>query len=313
MNLDNMPAVLRAGGVDFREVDGWVTRGYAQQDLQAVRAIMWHHTATGRGSFVNSATPTLNMCINGRSDLPGPLCQLYMDRNGITWIIATGVANHAGEGVYDNIPVNLGNHYTIGIEVESSGVFPWDWTPAQLSAMPKLGAALERGYLGYLPESKRYQIGHKEYSSTGKIDPAGLPGDMDGLRNSINALLGSPAPSPKPAPAPKPAPVATPVGNLKNTDKQWIFERGETFTQAAKFFNTSVATLAKFNGVKDPNKVSIGMNVWAPIPGAGLWVVDPGDTLTKIAAYYGVSVAAVKAANGLTSDKIKVGQRIIVL
>lgn len=121
----------------------------------------------------------------------------------------------------------------------------------------------------------------------------------------------------KPAPAPVKKPVAKPAqantGALRNTDKQWVFAPGETMSDAAKYFNTTVAALAKFNGIKDPNKIRVGENVWPPIPGAGLWVVDPGDTLSKIAAYYGRSVADVKKANGLTSDRIKVGQRIIVL
>jgi hypothetical protein len=35
----------------------------------------------------------------------------------------------------------------------------------------------------------RLQLGHMEYSSQGKIDPAGWPGGMDGLRMAINNEL----------------------------------------------------------------------------------------------------------------------------
>ena len=73
--------------------------------------------------------------------------------------------------------------------MESSGVAPWDWTPEQLDAAPRLAAALELGYMQDLPADQRLQLAHYEYSSVGKIDPAGWPGGMDGFRASTNAIL----------------------------------------------------------------------------------------------------------------------------
>jgi hypothetical protein len=112
------------------------------------------------------------------------------------YVVAAGVANHAGQGSAPNIPTDMGNHYLIGIEMESSGVQPWDWTGAQLDAMPRLGAALELHYLQYLDPELRLQLGHYEYSSAGKIDPTGLPGAMDGLRARINAIAYGSGPLP---------------------------------------------------------------------------------------------------------------------
>lgn len=43
---------------------------------------------------------------------------------------------------------------------------------------------------------------------------------------------------------------------------------------------------------------------------AGIHVVKNGDILGRIARQYGVSVKELKAVNGLTSDKIKVGQKL---
>jgi LysM repeat protein len=40
--------------------------------------------------------------------------------------------------------------------------------------------------------------------------------------------------------------------------------------------------------------------------------VVSGDTLTKIANRFSVTVAALKSANGLTSDVIKLGQKLII-
>lgn len=184
-----MAAALRKHGLTVVEMPGWANRGYAGQDLADVRGVLWHHTATNRAAFANSEGPTVNLCMNGRSDLPGPLCQIVLGRNGTVFLTAAGVSNHAGRGVARNIPENMGNHYLVGIEMESSGIAPWDWTADQLRVAPYLGAALESEYLAHLPEDLRLQIGHKEYSYDGKIDPAGWPGDMDGLRASINRVL----------------------------------------------------------------------------------------------------------------------------
>ena len=195
-NLDTMADVLRANGLKVVEVAGWKTRGYASQDLKAALGVLWHHTATNRLQFATNNIPTLGMLVNGRSDLPGPLCNLGFGRDGTVYVVATGVANHAGAGVLPGVPKDMGNHYLIGIEMESSGVKPWDWTPEQLYWAPRLGAALEKGFLLGLPAEKRIQAAHYEYSSQGKIDPAGWPGGMDGLRASINAVLAGSAPKP---------------------------------------------------------------------------------------------------------------------
>lgn len=189
MKLSNLVDALRSAGLNVVETAGWSTRGYAGQDLAAVRGVLWHHTATNRNAYAYSDAPTLGMCMYGRSDLAGPLCNIVFGRDGTVYLVAAGVANHAGAGYAPNIPTNSGNHYLIGIEMESSGVAPWDWTEAQLRIAPILGAALERAYLLRLPEELRLQIAHYEYSSQGKIDPAGWPGNMDGLRASITSAL----------------------------------------------------------------------------------------------------------------------------
>jgi hypothetical protein len=189
MKLSNLANVLRAAGLTVVESPGWADRGYAGQDLRQVRGVLWHHTATNRGRYAASGAPTLSMCLNGRPDLPGPLCNIVFGRNGTVYLLAAGVANHAGAGSAPGVPKDMGNHYLIGIEMESSGIAPWDWTEDQIRIAPHLGAAFERAYLGWLDESERLQLGHLEYSSQGKIDPAGWPGGMDGLRANINAVL----------------------------------------------------------------------------------------------------------------------------
>lgn len=185
MLLANMANVLRAAGLTVVEVPGWQNRAFNGRDMTEVRGVLWHHTVGPRSGNM----PSLNVLINGRPDVGGPLSQLGLGRDGTVYVVAAGLCNHAGAGALPNIPRDRGNYYMIGIEMESAGTPPYDWTADQIRVAPHLGAALERAYLTHLPEALRIQAGHKEYSSQGKIDPAGWPGDMDGLRNQINAVL----------------------------------------------------------------------------------------------------------------------------
>ncbi|AYN58780.1 endolysin [Arthrobacter phage Polka] len=216
MKLSNLAGKLRKHGLTVVETPGWAHRGFMGRDLLEVRGVLWHHTATNRVRFLGLNAPTLQMCIEGRPDVAGPLCQIVFGRDGTVYLTAAGLANHAGAGSAPGIPRDMGNHYLVGIEMESSGVAPWDWTEDQLRVAPHLGAALELELLQHLPAEQRLQIGHLEYSSQGKIDPAGWPGGMDGLRSSINKVLAagsgggtinvasSGGSESAPAPAPKP-------------------------------------------------------------------------------------------------------------
>ncbi|MEO5837776.1 MAG: peptidoglycan-binding protein, partial [Acidimicrobiales bacterium] len=80
---------LRNAGLKVVEVDGWLTR---VSDSFDARGLVDHHTAGGR----TGNAPSLNICINGRSDLPGPLCNVLIGRDGTCYVIAAGRANHAG-------------------------------------------------------------------------------------------------------------------------------------------------------------------------------------------------------------------------
>lgn len=325
MKLSNMANALRKHGLTVVEIDGWKSRAFRGQDLQDVRGVLWHHTATGRGAFAHSDAPTLNVCTNGRSDLPGPLCQLMLGRSGTVYVIAAGVSNHAGVGSFTNIPQNMGNHYMIGIEMESSGVAPFDWTDAQKRVAPYLGAALELEYLMGLPAHLRTQIGHSEYSSEGKIDPAGWPGGMGGLRDQINAkiaeLQGKPG-AVVPVGDVTPDTPRAPGGQAGKyvPDTHWLVERGETLGQVAQWAGVSVAELAKFNGIKNINVIKVGERIWSPKGRFDTWTVDPGDTLSGIVSFYAskhghksLTVDKLCNANGINDvTKVPVGLRLVI-
>lgn len=209
-------------GLTVRFENGWGRRGASGgAQMKAVAGVLWHHTAGSR----KGNNPSRNILINGRAGLTGPLCHINMPRDGTIRITGAGKANHAGTGKVTGVVRNGGNTRLIGIEMESAGTRPWDWTDAQLAAMPRLGAALSDIF--GLSTSQHWA--HYEYSDGGKIDPAGLPGAMPGLRSRIGAvrfggISGGGATVPRPSiPASTPSPP-----EFADVDKTqaWLTELG---------------------------------------------------------------------------------------
>jgi hypothetical protein len=281
MKLSNLADVLRAAGLTVVESPGWADRGYAGQDLRQVRGVLWHHTATHRTRYALQDAPTLSMCLNGRPDLPGPLCNIVFGRNGTVYLLAAGVANHAGAGSAPGVPTDMGNHYLIGIEMESSGIAPWDWTPDQIRIAPHLGAALERAYLGWLDESERLQLGHLEYSSQGKIDPAGWPGGMDGLRANINTVLNGSAINPQSTTTEEDF-----LATLSNDEKDTLFKVLDNIHKKAAALPPESAFWSNLNGA-----VNNIHNKTAPLPEGQYW-----DDLIHAAARIDAAAAAPQIA-----------------
>ena len=176
----NLADILRADpGLRVTEEPGWKTRG--RDSMGKISAIMLHHTANG-GAKGN--LPSLRTVRDGRPGIPGPLSQLMVARDGSWHVVASGLANHAGDGKGWGLPQNNANPYTIGIEAESSGI-GFDWTSAQLESYPRGVAALCRGFN---LEWHRV-LAHKWWAPTRKIDPAGWPGDVDGFVATVKARL----------------------------------------------------------------------------------------------------------------------------
>lgn len=111
-----LPDVLRDAGLVVRENPGWETRGYAFN--RDIFGVVGHHTASNKNSGNN---PSLRICIVGRPDLRGPLCQLLLARDGSYDIIASGIANHGGGGSYPGFPLSV-NGSCIAIEAENDGI-----------------------------------------------------------------------------------------------------------------------------------------------------------------------------------------------
>lgn len=183
--LTDLADGLRKHGLTVIEIDGWKTRGWAGRGFYGTpKGVLHHHTATTSARRYSTGSPTLSMLIGGRSDLPGPLCNLAFGRGGEVYVVAAGWANHAGVGgPIGGVPLNAGNGWLIGIEAESSGVAPADWTADQIRVWPYLASALARMYKPDSPNTS-LQLAHYEWSSMGKIDASLLPGRVDGLRSA---------------------------------------------------------------------------------------------------------------------------------
>ncbi|MGV0718777.1 N-acetylmuramoyl-L-alanine amidase [Mycolicibacterium sp. XJ662] len=183
---------LRAEGVRLVEFPGWRDRGHG--DFRDIRGVMVHHTGADNASAASIAY--------GRLDLPGPLSQLHIARDGTVTVVAVGVAWHAGVGMYPWLPTNMANWHMIGIECANSGTSPTaphraNWPDAQYHALVRSCAAINRR----LAQNSSRTIGHKEYAgrAQGKWDPGAI--DMDLLRWDIQAVIGT---VPDPASTPRP-------------------------------------------------------------------------------------------------------------
>ena len=183
MILSNLATVCRSSGLVVEEVAGWKTRGHGS--FESIEAVVAHHTGTPlklAGDY-----PTLKTVRDGRPGLDGPLSQLGLGRSGKVYVIAAGVAWHAGV-VFEQWQ---NNWHAIGIEAEHDGVSAW---PAvQYQAYVRLCRTLADAY--DVPVSR--VVGHKEIAK-----PLGRKPDpifsMPQFRTDVARLGGTPGGTPTP-------------------------------------------------------------------------------------------------------------------
>lgn len=158
---------LRDWGLTVVEVPGWQTRGSSSFDPHGFVA---HHDVIG------PQTSCPRIIIDGRSDLPGPLSQFWLERNGRVHLVAAGRANHAGDGGWNGL---YGNSSVWGCEANNLGTPADPWPRAQLDAYYKLAAAC-CDFSGFSPANV---CGHKEWAPTRKVDPHSI--DMAAFRRKV--------------------------------------------------------------------------------------------------------------------------------
>lgn len=162
---------LRAYGLDPVEIDGWQTRGSSHFSPQGY---CWHHTAGAR----SGNAPSLGVCINGRRDLPGPLCNVFQARDNTIYVVAAGRANHAGRGGWRGLS---GNSSVFGLEVENVGTSAEPWREDQIHTMCLVAAALLDG------RPVELACRHGEWAPRRKVDTH-MPPPGPELRDRARAL-----------------------------------------------------------------------------------------------------------------------------
>jgi hypothetical protein len=172
--------VLVRGSVPVIEVAGWRTRERAGSFTPIAQ--LDHHTAAKATS--TRPAPSLDICTNGRADLPGPLCNQLVDYHGRCFLISDGRANDSGRGsgvVLDELRRGIlpsrtaaerglvddtdGNRWFWDTEVEYPG---GQFSPnsSQLETLMRINVALFLAGGGP-------PLGHKEWTRR-KPDPANV-------------------------------------------------------------------------------------------------------------------------------------------
>lgn len=166
-------------GVQVIEINGWQTRGSTSF---APKGSVNHHTAGPR----SGAAPSLGICINGRSDVPGPLCNGLLGRDLAVRLIAAGRANHAGRGGTRGM---TGNSQVWGLEVEHVGTAaePIDPKLVDVAARCHAAAALTYGY------DETTVVQHWEWT-TRKIDFRKGALSPDSFRTTVDRYMRAPTP-----------------------------------------------------------------------------------------------------------------------
>jgi peptidoglycan DL-endopeptidase CwlS len=136
-----------------------------------------------------------------------------------------------------------------------------------------------------------------------------------------------------------PAVTATPATTTVASAKTYTVKKGDSLWKIAKTEGVSIGDLARANSLSKTTALKVGQKLQVPskaapvvaqasvaptpagetaAPAAGgampmegnVYIVKTGDSLWKIARSQNVSVTAIKQANNLTSDSLKIGQKL---
>jgi membrane-bound lytic murein transglycosylase D len=104
--------------------------------------------------------------------------------------------------------------------------------------------------------------------------------------------------------------------------------RGETLSQIAQRYRTSVRAIARLTGLRSINIIKPGQRLKIPVSGGSLQITTPpplikegeeliyvvrrGDSLYKIASAFNTTIQKIKDENILTSNDLEVGQKLVI-
>jgi LysM repeat protein len=128
---------------------------------------------------------------------------------------------------------------------------------------------------------------------------------------------------------PPPLAPVTPAVTPAAGGNEYTVVHGDSFYTIAKKNGVSMKAVEDANPGVDPKKLKVGQKLSLPASAAAAgsapaaaaapeetdnsaaaYTVKSGDTLTRIAKTHGTTVKALKAENSLTTDRIKVGQKL---
>jgi peptidoglycan endopeptidase LytE len=116
----------------------------------------------------------------------------------------------------------------------------------------------------------------------------------------------------------------------------YTIKKGDTLSEIAYKYGLKVPEIMALNCMTNPNKLKVGQKVMLPgkvdfdspkhhvtkkpkverpaepVEGAAEYTVKSGDSLSAIAAAHGTTVADIKKANSLTSNGLKIGQKLMI-
>ena len=113
----------------------------------------------------------------------------------------------------------------------------------------------------------------------------------------------------------EPAKPAAPAQPAQGTAGEQVYtvQRGDTLSGIAAKYGTTYQKLASYNGIANPNVISVGQKIKIPGSGVRTYTVKAGDSLWAIAANQlgdGSRYNEIKTMNGLTSNTIYAGQTL---
>lgn len=94
-------------------------------------------------------------------------------------------------------------------------------------------------------------------------------------------------------------------------EQSYTAKKGDTLSKIAAQFGTTYQKLASYNGIANPNLISVGQVIKIPGSGVRTYTVKAGDSLWAIADKQlgdGSRYNEIKTMNGLTSNTIHAGQ-----
>ena len=104
-------------------------------------------------------------------------------------------------------------------------------------------------------------------------------------------------------------------GNVAGT-KTIIIKWGDTLSEIALDYNTTVRRLVELNNIENPNLIYAGESLIVPITNSNIgnvYIVKRGDTLSQIALNFNTTVNAIATLNGITNvNLIYAGQRLLI-